>query len=114
MSSVNHVEGDMILVVGYGKLPQGTSAEQLHKVLALGVLVDRDTGIVADASSTLAARTADEFVRNALVGRNLVTGAADLIDYLGTHYHGMAQKAVIAAFRDLVRRFTEATEPAGS
>lgn len=99
----------MILVAGYGKLPQGTSVEQLHKVLALSAVVDRHTGLVADASTTLAARVADEFVRDALIGTNLVTGAADFIDFLGSHYHGMAQRAIIAAFRDMVRRFAEAT-----
>lgn len=107
--SVDSVNDDSIIVAGYGKFPQGTSAEQLHKVLAVVALVDRRTGVVADVSTTLATRTADEFICRALVGKSLITEAASFVEFLISHYHGLAQRAVVAAFRDLVRRYTEAT-----
>jgi Domain of unknown function (DUF3870) len=102
-----------VLVAGYGKLPQGTSAEQLHKVLALAAVVDRRDGRVLDASSTLAASVADEFVSAALVGKSLKTDSVEFIEFLMSHYHGLAQRALVAAFRDLVRRFAEATSAGG-
>lgn len=100
---------DEILVAGYGKLPQGTSAEQLHKVLAMVAVVDRRDGKVIDVSTTLATPLADEYVRAELVGKSLGTDSAAFISFLMSHYHGLAQRAVVAAFRDLVRRFAEVT-----
>ncbi len=101
------VADDSIIVAGYGKLPQGTSAEQLHKVLALVARVNPRDGRVLEASSTLATPVADEFVCQALVGMSLDTDAAQFIEFVQLRYHGLAQRAVIAAFRDLVRRFVE-------
>ncbi|MGM7668946.1 DUF3870 domain-containing protein [Microbacterium sp. A93] len=108
------MDDDVMIVAGYGKFPQGTSAEALHKVLAVVALVDRQTGTVIDVSTTLATRTADEFICRAMVGRKLSTDAASFIEFLSLRYHGLAQKAMIAAFRDLVRRFTEASSAHGN
>ena len=109
MSFLDRVDDDSIIVVGYGKLPQGTSAEQLHKVLAIVASVDRRSGVVSDASTTLATRTADEFVSRALIGSSLSADSAKFVEFLMLSYHGLAQRAVVAAFRDLVRRYVEAT-----
>lgn len=99
-----------ILVAGYGKLPQGTSAEQLHKVLAFVAIAERESGVVLEASSTLATSVADTYVSNALVGMSLRTDTARYIEFLMENYQGLAQRAVIAAFRDLVRRFNDSTQ----
>lgn len=104
---------DAIVVAGYGKLPQGTSVEQLHKVLALITLVDRSTGVVLDASSTLLTSVGDRFVCHHLRGLNLLSGSGQFVSVITDGYHGHAQKAIIAAFRDLVRRYLEATVPSG-
>jgi hypothetical protein len=101
---------DTMVVAGYGKLPQGTSVEQLHKVLAIVVLVNRRTGVVLDASTTLFASVANQFVCDRLKGVNLLSDAADFVALIQNSYHGLAQRAVIAAFRDLVRRFTEVVQ----
>lgn len=98
-----------IIIAGYGKFPRGTSAEQLHKVLALVALVDPDDARVLDVSTTLATRVADDFVQAAIVGKSLTKDSANVIKLLTSRYHGMAGRAVIAAFRDLIRRFHEAT-----
>jgi Domain of unknown function (DUF3870) len=98
---------DAVVIAGYGKLPQGTSVEQLHKVLALVVLVDRPTGVVLDASSTLMTPVGDRFVCHHLRGLNLVRDSPRFISAITDGYQGHAQKAIIAAFRDLVRRYLE-------
>lgn len=98
---------DAIVVAGYGKLPQGTSVEQLHKVLALVALVDRTTGVVLDASSTLMTPVGDRFVCHHLRGLNLLRDSSRFVSAMTDSYQGHAQKAIIAAFRDLVRRYLE-------
>ena len=101
-----------IIVVGYGKLPQGTSAEALHKILAIAVLVDKESGLILDASSTLLTPVGDRFVCYHLIGLNLISDCPRFIDVISSRYLGHAQKAVIAAFRDLGRNFAEALEKA--
>jgi hypothetical protein len=102
--------GRAVVVAGYGKLPQGTSVEQLHKILALVVLIDPATAIVLDASSTLLTSVGDRFVTHHLRGLNLRDDPARFVDTVTRQYQGNAQKAIIAAFRDLVRRYMELHE----
>jgi hypothetical protein len=103
-----------VVVAGYGRLPQGTSVEQLHKVLALVVLVDRRSGVVLDASSTLMTTVGDRFVCHHLRGLDLLRDSPQFVSAMTEGYMGHAQKAIIAAFRDLVRRYLEASGSPGA
>jgi hypothetical protein len=101
-----------IIVVGYGKLPKNTSAEQLHSVLAVIARVDSETNVVVDGSTTLLTRVADEFIAELLRGTNLLDGEEDFIRRLHESYFGRAQHGIAAAFRDLVKRYQAlATDP---
>ena len=63
------------------------------------------------ASTTLLARVADEFICELLVGLDLTANADDFVEEVRRCYHGHAQKAIIAAFRDLHGRYHELREP---
>jgi Domain of unknown function (DUF3870) len=105
-------QAPFVIVVGYGKFPQNTSAEQLHTVLALVARVDTATHCVVDVSTTLITRVADEFIAELLRGTNLLDGGEDFIRRFTSSYFGHADKGVLAAYRDLVKRYREALNPA--
>jgi hypothetical protein len=102
-----------VVLVGYGKFPQNTSAEQVHQVLAIAVRLDWASNRIIDASTTLLTRVAEEFICELLSGMDLNTGAEGFIERIKTDYHGHAQKAIIAAFRDLIGRYEELAPSSG-
>jgi hypothetical protein len=97
----------IVLVAGYGKFPQNTSAEQMHTVLALVARVDTSTHCVLDVSTTLITRVADEFIAELLRGTDLLAGGEDFIRRFDASYFGHADRGVVAAFRDLVKRYRD-------
>jgi hypothetical protein len=94
-----------VIVAGYSKFPQNTSAEQLHSVLAMVVRVDTSTHLVVEASTTLVTPVAEKFIQELLVGRDLLHGSEDFIQQIQTRYFGHAQRGLIFAYRDLVNRY---------
>jgi len=94
-----------IVVAGYGKFPQNTSAEQLHSVLALVVRIDTATHRVLDVSTTLLTRVADEFIGELLRGTHLLEEDEQFVKRFQEAYFGHADRGVVAAFRDLVKRY---------
>lgn len=94
-----------IVVAGYSKFPQNTSAEQLHSVLAIVVRVDTSTHRVLDASTTLITDVAQNFLKELLIGRDLISDPEDFVREIQTRYFGHAQRGIVFAFRDLVTRY---------
>jgi hypothetical protein len=86
------------LFTGYARLPAGIAAGELYRVVSLGVKVDAEGRILA-ADCTLATQLSREFFAGLLVGNNLVTEMDKIVKLIEEHYHGDAQRALIAALR---------------
>jgi Domain of unknown function (DUF3870) len=99
-----HVPND-IVVAGYSKFPRNTSAEQIRSVLAIVVRVDRTTHVIKAVSTTLVTDVADKYISDLLLGANLVEEGEDFLHLVETAYFGHAQRGIISAFRDLLKRY---------
>lgn len=87
-----------IFISGYAKLPTGTTAEELYKVIALGIILDKNTGIIIDADCSLVTTVAKVHVRNLLVGRNILD-IEEIESEFKHRYFGPVKKALISAAR---------------
>ena len=90
---------NVILFSGYARLPQGTAASEMYKVMALVVLVDIRTGVIVDADCTLSVPISERFVKKLLVGGSLHAGLETMVLRIGQNYQGNAKKAIITALR---------------
>ncbi|MFC5236807.1 DUF3870 domain-containing protein [Pseudonocardia zijingensis] len=104
---------DVVLVAGYAQLPQSTGAGQMWRHLTVIARIDLDSGLVVDASTTLATAVADQFVRELLIGSDPVRDSERILTTLERHYFGNGRKAIIGAFRDLVQRYEECRSELG-
>jgi hypothetical protein len=104
---------DVVLVAGYAQLPQSTGAGQMWRHLTVIARIDLDSGLVVDASTTLATAVADQFVRELLIGSDPVRDSERILSTLERHYFGNGRKAIIGAFRDLVQRYEECRSELG-
>jgi hypothetical protein len=103
---------DVMLVAGYAQLPRNTGAGVLWQHLTVIVRMDVRTGRVVDASTTLATRVADTFVRELLLGAVLLRDQERIVSAVETRYFGNGRKAIVGAIRDLVQRLRECSETA--
>lgn len=104
---------DVVLVAGYAQLPQSTGAGVMWRHLTVIVRIDLSSGLVVDASTTLATTVADEFVRELLIGSDPIRDSERILAVMERHYFGNGRKAIVGAVRDLVQRYEECRRELG-
>ncbi|HEY8418137.1 MAG TPA: DUF3870 domain-containing protein [Limnochordales bacterium] len=100
-----------VFLAGHARLPQGVAAQSVYDSLALGVEIDARYHVILQADCTLATELANDFVRRLLRGYSLRDGFEPLVQAVRNEYRGAAQRALVAALKDLeqeYQRFLEA------
>lgn len=98
---------NIVLFSSYAKLPTGTAASEMYKVMAIVILVDIETGIVVDADCTLSTKLSERFIASKIVGYNFNDGIEGLLKHINVVYHGSAKKAIISALRIIYDKYRE-------
>lgn len=99
------VNKHIVLFSGYAKLPSGTVAGDVFKLMALVVLIDSRTGKIVEAGCTLSTRCAERFVESMVVGKNIQTDYNELVECIHVKYQGSAKKAIITALRIIATKY---------
>lgn len=103
------MDNNMIFVTGYAKLPQGITAQELYSVIAVGLVIDRESGMILNADCTLATDLAKNFVKRILVGTSI--NDIELLEYrFKTLYFGSARKSIISGLKTCHEKFKQITE----
>lgn len=89
---------NVILFSGYAKLPGGTVAGEVYKVMGLVMLIDVVSGNIVEVDCTLSTRLAERFVVKNLTGKN-IRNIESMIQLINDIYQGSAKKAIITALR---------------
>ena len=95
-----------VFVTGYAKLPQGITASELYTVICVGLLVDRNTGIIKDAECSLVTNLAKKVFYDLVVNKdisNIEVIEQGFVDC----YYGSAKKALISAMRTCYEKFNQ-------
>lgn len=100
------MSGKTIYIVGHAKLPQGASAHTVFGTLSVSAEIDRKYGVIVKASCSLTHDDSVKFVSSILVGHSLLEGVEELIQEIRGRYYGLTQDAIVAAIKDLYRKFT--------
>lgn len=86
-----------ILCVGYARLPEGTTMEELFKVFGVGLEIDPLSGIIVKAQTTCATILGNDFLTQFFVGINIETDYQDALEQINKRYRGHGGKAILAA-----------------
>jgi hypothetical protein len=95
-----------IFVSGYARLPQGTTAEEMYSVMVVGMIVDRNTGLIVDAECSLVTDLARKFIAELLVGKSL-NNVTEIEEALTLRYFGSARKALISAIKIAYEKYRQ-------
>ncbi len=96
-----------VLLSGYAKLPNNTTAETVYQFLAVAILFDKRTGIILEAEASMVTNLARRFVSELLVGYDLNDGPAELMETFEEHYHGNAKRALETAMRMVFTKYED-------
>ncbi len=86
---------------GNARLPRGLPAHELYETLSLSIECESRWGVILDADCTLATDLGTRFVRELFVGHSVLHDMRELDRLIGARYQGAAQRALLAALRDL-------------
>ncbi len=76
-----------------------------HRVLILGIVVEKETGIIVDAEINSICGITTRFVHDMLVGRSLSKDLDLLVDSFEKRYHGSSRKGLIVCLNAAAQRF---------
>lgn len=96
---------ETIFITGYAKLPSSITAEKLYQVIAVGVEIDPNTGIIVECDVTLATIVGRSFFKKLVLGYNLSEGIDGLILQFEKRYHGSARKAIITGLKIMYEKW---------
>lgn len=103
------MEPDVIFVTGYAKLPKGITATELYHVIAVGLKVDRNTGVIVEADCSLVTEVARNFFRELVIGKSL-NSYDDIHLLFKRKYYGSAKKALISALKTCSEKYKQIVE----
>ncbi|WP_042355522.1 DUF3870 domain-containing protein [Bacillus rubiinfantis] len=94
-----------IFIAGHAKLPTGMAARSVYETLTITAEIDKQYGVIVDASCTLATEHGREFITRLLKGHSLRNGIDVPLEHLKSDYLGKASHALIAALKDLYKQY---------
>ena len=93
-----------IFISGYAKPPENTTAAQLYKIIAVGLLIERETGRILEADCSMITDVSKTFIRKSLEGRNILQ-IEEIEEFYHDNYFGSAKKALITAIKNCHLRY---------
>jgi len=95
------------LLTGYARLPEATPANHVSGHLVVACEVDPVSSQILNADFSLVSPIAKRIARDCILHFHLATELNIMIENLETCYHGMTQRSIIVAVRDLRRKWSE-------
>ncbi len=99
---------ETVYFIAYAKLSHAIPAGKLLETVGVGLIINKDTGIIEDTSCTLLTDEAKLFLKDIIVGFNLHTQPIDmLLENITNRYHGFSQKAICVAVNNAYERYIQ-------
>ncbi|HWR60405.1 MAG TPA: DUF3870 domain-containing protein [Clostridia bacterium] len=98
-------EKNTIYITGTAKISGNDPISDIFETFFIGIILDRDTGRIVDVTCNMVRDVTSDFIKSLMLGYDLVRDEESIIDEIRDRFHGIAQKAVIAAFKDARNRY---------
>jgi len=96
-----------IYAAGYAKLPFETTAKHVYEILAIGLVLDPETGRILDFSCTTLPELGNDFLKEIFLGKKIDGEIAIIAEEIRARYLCRTRNAVLAALEDLLKRLKE-------
>lgn len=96
---------DAVFVTGVAKVSKEDAINSMYGTFSLSMVIDVHTGAILDASANMVMQETVEFLKDILVGRNLLKEVEPMTQILRKRFLAISQRAVIAALKDAQNHF---------
>ncbi len=107
MNSEAEYPEDSILVIGNSRTTDFNPINQQFGSFFITFILDGDEGKILDCGASATVRTTEKFIRSMFLGRRMAEDEEELIGDVQSRYFGSSQKAIIAAYRDALKKYRE-------
>jgi len=100
-------EKDTVFIVGHGKTGADNPITANYKIFFIGFVVDPKTDRIVDLECTATLDITKRFIYELFEGNDFSRYDEALEQEIMTRYFGTSQKAVITAYKDAQKRYTD-------
>ncbi|HLR34469.1 MAG TPA: DUF3870 domain-containing protein [Tissierellales bacterium] len=101
---------DTVFIVGHGKTNKENAITEQFKIFFIGFVVDTKTDEIIDISCTSTIPTTRKFVSSLFIGKKFDRYNKDLEQEITRRYFGSSQKAIVIAYKDALKKYSEVKE----
>ncbi|WP_027623615.1 DUF3870 domain-containing protein [Clostridium lundense] len=94
-----------IYITGIARANNTDPITVMYNCFFLGVIVNRESGIIVDITCNTISNVTTDFIRSILVGYNLGKDLEKMINEVHERFLGTAQKALVVALKDAYNKF---------
>lgn|SRR5690625_2955420 len=98
---------DTVYVIGHGRTSTDNAITEQFKIFFIGFVIDTENDEVIDLSCSATIPTTQEFMASIFVGKKFDRYRDELAEEILRRYFGSSQKAVIIAYKDALKKYTE-------
>ncbi|MFZ5967779.1 MAG: DUF3870 domain-containing protein [Bacillota bacterium] len=94
-----------IYIIGTAKISSNDPISAVHDMFFIGIILERENGKIIDVTCNMVRNVTEDFIKSMLIDYHLIGDIDLIIDEIKDRFHGMAQKAVIAAVKDARNKY---------
>lgn len=98
-------EKNTIYITGTAKIATNDPIADIFETFFIGIILDKNDGRIIDVTCNMVKDVTSDFIKSMLIGFSLADEVELIIDEIKSRFHGIAQKAVIAAVKDARNRY---------
>lgn len=103
-------EKSTVYIVGHGKTSSENAITSNFKIFFIGLVIDTANDIVIDMECSATISITSRFIRDLFVGKKFDKYDPQIEDDIRKRYYGTSQKALITAYKDALKKYTEIKE----
>lgn len=98
-------EKNTIYITGTAKISGNDPISDIFDTFFVGIILDRNSGRIIDVTCNMVRDVTSDFIKSIMLGYDIVKDEENIIHEIRDRFHGIAQKAVIAALKDARNRY---------
>jgi hypothetical protein len=98
-----------IYIIGDAKTSSNNPITQKYNAFFIGLVIDRDSGLIVDADCSTTIQLTEKFVKSLFLGKSM-TDTERVSKEIEARYFGSSQKALIVAFKNASIKYQQITE----
>jgi hypothetical protein len=94
-----------VYILGTAKIGKTDPIAALYDIFFVGVIIDRNNDEIVDTTCNMVRDVTSDFIKSIFIGYNVIDEIDLILNEISERFHGMAQKAVIAAIKDARNKY---------